>query len=262
MRQLAVIALALLCAAGAALAGPKFGPDAKIITDNVDYFRRAQAVDYWALSPFYNGQRTVRGSSAASAAMLVNALRGVPPDADDAILGPADLLQQVADQKWVADVGPSGKDVAFADYLTYLKETMVATALDGATIVSTEPKDAEALTLDNFRKALSVNEATAGNVMIVFFDRGVVTDGPTRPHYSPVGAYDAINDLVLVMDVDRGYYVPYWVPATTLLVAMFNQFPGGPQQGKSGGYFLVTKPGAGPAAEAPAAAKPPTAPTP
>jgi hypothetical protein len=32
------------------------------------------------------------------------------------------------------------------------------------------------------------------------------------------------------------------VQATTLLVAMFNQVPGGPQQGKSGGYFVLTKP--------------------
>ncbi|MEO8667785.1 MAG: phytochelatin synthase family protein [Bauldia sp.] len=242
MTRLLTFALAAVCLAGTALAGAKFGPDAKIITDNVDYFRRAQAVDYWSLSPFYNGQRTVRGSSAAAAAMAVNALRGVPPDADDTILGPADLLQQVADQKWTADVGVSGNDVAFADYLTYLKETMVATALGGVTIEATEPKDAEQLTLDNFRKALSVNEASANNVLLVYFDRGVVTDGPTRPHYAPVGAYDAINDLVLIMDVDRAYYVPYWVPATTLLVAMFNQFPSGTQKGKSGGYFLVTKP--------------------
>ncbi len=242
MRWSAALALVLVLLADAAVASPKFGPDAKIISDNIDYFRRAQAVDYWALSPFYNGQRTVRGSSAAAAAMVVNALRGVPQDSDDTILGPADLLQQVANQKWIADVGVSGGDVSFADYLTFLKETMVATALGGATIASTEPKDAEQLTLDNFRKALSINEASAANVMVVYFDRGVVTDGPTRPHYSPVGAYDAINDLVLIMDVDRSYYVPYWVPATTLLVAMFNQFPGGPQKGKSGGYFLVTKP--------------------
>jgi hypothetical protein len=108
--------------------------------------------------------------------------------------------------------------------------------------VATQPKDAEQLTLDNFRSALSVNEASGKDVMLVYFDRGVVTDGPSRPHFSPVAAYDAANDLVLILDVDRDYYVPYWVQATTLLVAMFNQFPSGPQQGKSGGYFVLTKP--------------------
>jgi hypothetical protein len=225
-----------------AAAQSKFGPDARVITDNLAYFRRAPAIDYWILSQFYNGQRTPRGSSAATAAMAVNALRGVPPGADDSILGPADLLQQVANQTWIAEVAVDGADVSFAEYLTYLKDTMIATALSGVTLIATQPKDAEQLSLDAFRSALSVNEGSATDVMLVYFDRGIVTGGATRPHFSPVGAYDATNDLVLILDVDRNYYVPYWVQATTLLVAMFNQFPGGPQKGKSGGYFVVTKP--------------------
>lgn len=228
--------------AGVAQAQSKFGPDARVITDNLDYFRKAPAVDYWTLSQFYLGQRTPHGSSAATAAMAVNALRGVPAGADDVILGPGDLLQQVANQTWITEVSDGGSDVSFAEFLTYLKDTMAATALSGVTIVATQPKDAEQLTLDDFRSALSVNEASGKDIMLVYFDRGVVTDAPSRPHFSAVGAYDAANDLVLILDVDRDYYVPYWVQATTLLVAMFNQFPGGPQQGKSGGYFVLTKP--------------------
>jgi hypothetical protein len=231
-----------LALSSAAAAGPKFGPDAKVITDNVDYFRRAQAVDYWRLSPFYAGQPTARGSSVASAAMAVNALRGVPAEADDSILSPGDLLAQVADRKWMADVGDGGPDVSFDGYLTYLKETIDATSLGGTTIVGTQPKDAEQLSLDTFREALAANEASVKDVMLVYFDRGVVTNGPTLPHVSPVGAYDAVNDLVLILDVDRATYVPYWVPATTLLVAMFRAFPEGPQQGKSGGYYVIARP--------------------
>ena len=240
----AALALLFACIAneGPALAQAKFGPDARAITDNLEYFRRSPAVDYWTLSPFYTGQLTPHGSSAATAAMAVNALRGVPVGAEDAILGPSDLLLQVANQTWIAEVVDTGSDVSFAEYLTYLKETMIATALSGVTIVATQPKDAEQLTLDSFRSALSVNEASRKDVMLLYYDRGVVTGGASQPHFSPVGAYDAANDLVLVLDVDRGYYIPYWVQATTLLVAMFNQFPSGPQQGKSGGYFVVTKP--------------------
>jgi hypothetical protein len=242
MPRNALIILASLLAAAPAAAAPKFGPDVKVITGHVDYFRRAQAVDYWNLSPFYLGQQTPHGSSAASAAMVVNAMRGVPPDADDSILTANDLLAQVADRTWTAAVGEDGSDVTFETYLTYLKETIEATGLGGTTIVGEQPKDAEQLSLSNFRDALITNEASKKDVMLVYFDRGIVTGGPPHPHVSPVGAYDAINDLVLILDVDRNYYVPYWVPATTLLVAMFKQFPSGPQQGKSGGYYVIAKP--------------------
>lgn len=39
-------------------------------------------------------------------------------------------------------------------------------------------------------------------------------------HFSPIGGYDADEDLVLIMDVARFKYPPHWVPLTLLWTAM------------------------------------------
>jgi hypothetical protein len=44
--------------------------------------------------------------------------------------------------------------------------------------------------------------------------------GGPYPHISPIGAYDKTNERVLVMDVDREWYEPYWVSDERLLLAM------------------------------------------
>ena len=39
-------------------------------------------------------------------------------------------------------------------------------------------------------------------------------------HFSPVGAYDAASDRVLMLDVARYKYPPAWIPLATLHAAM------------------------------------------
>lgn len=243
-RWIALLFLLAVLAAGMApaVAAPKFGPDALPVGRALDYLRSKPAADYWTLSLFYGGQSTARGSSAAAVAMVVNALRGVPEAADDTILSPADLLALVADKTWIAAVADNGSDVNFNDLKTYLRETMVATGLNGATIAAAAPPDGGQGALDDFRAALGVNEGSARDVMLVQFDRGVVTGSRPGMTVAPVGAYDAANDRVLVMDLDRNWFVPYWTSATTLLVAMTTPASVGPLAGKTGGYFLVTRP--------------------
>jgi Phytochelatin synthase len=40
----------------------------------------------------------------------------------------------------------------------------------------------------------------------------VLTGDWDGPHISPIGAYDRDARQVLIMDVDREWYVPYWSP--------------------------------------------------
>jgi hypothetical protein len=43
---------------------------------------------------------------------------------------------------------------------------------------------------------------------------------PAGPHISPIAAYNQESRQVLIMDVDRAWYVPYWTTDSKLLEAM------------------------------------------
>jgi len=58
-------------------------------------------------------------------------------------------------------------------------------------------------------------------------------------HFSPLGAYDAARDRVLILDVYRVELEPYWVPAVRLFegMATINRAGGDPR-----GYLTVRLP--------------------
>jgi hypothetical protein len=88
------------------------------------------------------------------------------------------------------------------------------------------------------------NEASAGNVMLIYFNQGVVTGDWDGPHVSAIGAYDAESDRALIMDVDRSWYVPYWTSSETLLAALVKPVSEehGVLAGGQGGYVLAARP--------------------
>lgn len=78
-----------------------------------------------------------------------------------------------------------------------------------------------------------------GPAVIVSFGRaalGQTGDG----HYSPVGGFHPEKDLVLVLDVARFKYPPFWVPLATLHAAML---PHDPDTGRSRGWVVVARDG-------------------
>lgn len=70
------------------------------------------------------------------------------------------------------------------------------------------------------RTVLRQNETSASDDLLLDFDVrayvGVGDDG----HIAPVGAYDAESRRVLVLDPDRQWYEPYWIPDTVALAGM------------------------------------------
>ena len=60
-------------------------------------------------------------------------------------------------------------------------------------------------------------------------------------HFSPIAAYAPASDMVLVMDVARFKYPPYWVPTTALFHAMRTTDPDAGPHGASRGYLLLTR---------------------
>lgn len=80
------------------------------------------------------------------------------------------------------------------------------------------------------------SSASADSFVVVNFSRralGQTGDG----HFSPVGGYHSEKDLVLVLDVARFKYPPFWVPLTDLWASM-----GSVDEitGMTRGYFVVS----------------------
>ena len=91
--------------------------------------------------------------------------------------------------------------------------------------------------LAKFRSYIDMScRSNKGDLFIIAnFDREVL--GQTGSgHFSPVGGYHRERDLVLIMDVARFKYPPWWVPVRDLWKAMGVSDP---QTQESRGYFVM-----------------------
>ncbi len=93
---------------------------------------------------------------------------------------------------------------------------------------------ADTTNLAAWREALAI--ASRGRtVLIASYDRAVI--GQTgNGHFSPIGGYHAVRDLVLVLDVARFKYPPHWVSAERLWQAMQSIDP---VTGRTRGWMLL-----------------------
>jgi Phytochelatin synthase len=251
MLPLVVLLLALAAAPAAALQGkPKLGPDAVPITARTDHLRTAPAPDYWKLSAFYVPQFTTSACSVASVAMAVNFARGLPAEAEAPIVTQTALLDEVGDAAWTAKGAEGGAGVTFAEFASVAEESLRGYGVEDYAIEVIRPRDDSAASLAELRRALAANEASGHDLILVYFNQGVLTGDWDGPHISPIGAYDEVARQVLIMDVDREWYVPYWSPDEKLLDALLKPAPAehGPLAGETGGLVWIKLGGAqGPA---------------
>jgi hypothetical protein len=223
---------------------PKLGPDAIPLPLSHEYIREHEAPDYWALSPYYEPQATDSACSLAATAMLINALRGLPQRSDDRLVTQKGLLEAVSDADWTAQTAQGGPGVTFEAFVGYLTRSLKAFALD-TRIEVFRPRDRTPSTLAQLRTLVRSNEASDRDIVLVYFNQGVLTGDWDGPHISPIGAYDAERARVLIMDVDRQWYVPYWSAVEKLFDAMLRPAP--PRfvalAGETGGLVRVVRDG-------------------
>jgi hypothetical protein len=236
------LAVGLLANPGLAFEGkPKLGPNAVPITQRTAYLRSAPAPDYWTLSPFYEAQRTSSDCSAASATMAVNFLRGLPARADEPIVTESRLLAKIDDANWANEVAEGGSGVTFFEFIVIMNRALAVFELQDYAIEVVRPTDDTPEALADLRRTLSRNEASGEDVILAYFNQGVLTGDWDGPHISPVGAYDQETGQVLIMDVTREWYVPYWTSDTALLQAMLRPAPAehGRLAGETGGLVWI-----------------------
>jgi hypothetical protein len=217
---------------------PKFGPYAIPINQQQDYVRNYPAVDYWKFSEFYLAQQTSSACSLATTAMAVNFLRGIPPYADQTLVSQNELLTNAFSGIWANRVAEGGDGVTFDEWVYLVKKSLAAYRLRHYTVQVIRATDHS---LDDIKAILAANEASDGDLLLAYFNQGVLTGDWDGPHISPIGAYNQATGQVLIMDVDRDWYVPYWSPDFKLQEALLRPAPAdqGILAGQIGGLLWI-----------------------
>ncbi len=196
-------------------------------------FEEADArADYWTLIEQYETQKSGNFCGVASSVMVLNALQVTAPTDDQTgapVYTQADFFNACAR----AVLSPTMMPGMTIDQLADLLQCHPATA---------HAVHAADTTLAEFRSSAAKNLATAGDYIIVNYDRAGVGQ-EHMGHISPLGAYDAKADEFLLLDVARYKYPPVWVGSTALFAAMStDDFV----SGKTRGYVVAAAASAAP----------------
>jgi hypothetical protein len=218
-------ALGAILAAGTCLragdaAKPKYGPSATPLERAPEYLREAPAPDFWALIPYYAAQQSQSSCSLASAVAVVNAARDATKlGSEEELATEAALLERAGVASWKRAVGALGHGVTLDELGPDL-----AAALRGygVTVTSVEAihVDGSPGSRERVHAALVENERAASDFIVANFLQGVYTGDAMAGHVAPVGAYDAARRRVLILDPDRRWYGPYWVPEDVFVDGM------------------------------------------
>lgn len=227
MKLAAFAALALAGSAAAQGFSPKYAPEDKPVAVPLKrdpaHVRSSPAPDFWALIPYYEGMRGPHSASAASAAMVLNALRqDFRYSSADELITEEALLKATTSQGWaqrLAGEKPSGVDLKLFGALF---EASLSTFGVSASVRTIPVAAADAAAVASVRKILADNERSDEDFLIALYKQSVFTGDPEGAVgvYAPVGAFDAARDAVLILETDRRWYEPYWVSLDVFVAAL------------------------------------------
>ncbi len=225
-------------AAAAETQRPKYAPWLTLLRDDPAHIRQSPAPSYWALSAFHIGQFTDTCCSLATAVMLVNAARGSAHlNAGDKLVTQQDLLAAVGDASWTFHcTDPHGNGASLREMAPIMERAYAHYGISGVRVDMVQMTDAAAQAT-GFRAALAAMERSPSTQIALNFDGAPVYGQADYGHFSPAAAYDAARDRVLVLDVDRGWHEPYWVPVDIMLAALATASR---KDGSPRGYLKVT----------------------
>ena len=167
--------------------------------------------DYFTLSTQFLTQRSQSFCGVASSVMVLNSLPIAAPEVPE--LKPFRAFTQ--SNVFAPGLGPLNADFVSKGGLTLEQVGALLTANHAEAQVH-YAEDGE---LEAFRAEVKKNLATEGDFIIVDFLRGELGQD-LGAHWSPIAAYHDGSDRILVLDVARFRYPPYWVKTEALFRAM------------------------------------------
>jgi hypothetical protein len=205
------------------------------------YIQNHPAPAYWALSPYLIHQHTDCSCSLATATMLLNGARAMAGHARiGQFISERGLLERMADPAWERGItAPDGGGASLAELRDKLERALGLYSISGWSVEHCIVTADDAITGDVFRAHLMAMEQ-AGDRLIGGNYHLATTYGDQWDigHFSPIGAYDAATDRVLLLDVWKADYEPYWVDRMRLLKGMV---PVSPISGTPRGYLVLRR---------------------
>ena len=187
------------------------------------FIRNNPTPAYWALSPYLLHQHTDASCSLATATMLLNGARAMDGQARiGQFVSEHRLLERMADPDWQREITPpDGNGLSLVDLHDKMIRALALYDLSGWQVEHCIVDAADDATADAFRAALTAME-TAGDRLLAGNYHLATTYGDQWDvgHFSPIGAYDAASDRVLLLDVWKADYEPSWVDLRRLLTGM------------------------------------------
>jgi hypothetical protein len=201
------------------------------------YLRGAPDSAYWSIAPHLIQQATDSSCSLATAAMLLNAVRG--RDGQLRIGEPvseASLLDRLGDAFWRDAVAQDGNGLSLTEFAAAMTRALSTYECADKWSVTIAPITDAGEAVAGLRAALAAMERGDGFVAVNFHLDLFYGDGVDVGHFSPVGAYDAARDRVLMLDVYKKDYEPMWAPLPRLANAMATKSH---KTGEPRGYAVV-----------------------
>lgn len=194
-------------------------------------FASARNAPYWMLANYFETQNNQAYCSVASSVMALNALGVARP-----------ATAQYPDYPFFTQAGffdkvdPASLDVGAVATTGLTMEQLAAVLATHP--VKVERKYASDMTIAQFRATLRQQLAGSERVVLANFDRKELKELGSG-HWSPLAAYHAGSDTVLLLDVARYKYPSLWVPVAELYAAARSVDS---TSGRSRGLILLGKP--------------------
>jgi hypothetical protein len=171
--------------------------------------------------------------------MALNAIRHRLAS-DEPALDDRSLLAAVSDPVWMERTAEDGGGVTLTDLEESIRTALECLGVPGS--VEALSCNVDDVSLEALRDALIRNETSPDSIMLAYYNQSVVTGDPEGGlHVSPIGAFNAEADRVLLMDVDHECCLPYWTSTETLLAALTTPDPreDGLLANHAGGCLLI-----------------------
>ena len=202
----------------------KYGKEAITLSLDHAYFKEAEAPDFWALVPFYEGQRSDSACSIASVTMVLNAVLSEDRKyAKDEAASQAGLIREMKNEKWRAAVMQGGAGLSLDQLKEMLTQGLKVSGISDFEVNVVHADSANADLRATLHQDLIENESSNRNFILANFSQGIFTGDVAVGHVAPVGAFDEKRGRVLILDPDRQWYEPYWVSEEVFLKGLLTR---------------------------------------